>query len=64
MIPKRPIVLNILNTLQKNLKVKLITIIDVIVIDFLKVMGKILDILKLWVVIKLMVFAHPEWMLL
>jgi uncharacterized C2H2 Zn-finger protein len=49
---------------SKILKVKLITIIDVIVMDFLKVVGKILDILKLWVVIKLMVFAHPECMLL
>jgi hypothetical protein len=54
MKPKSPILLNILDTLQKNLKVKLITIIDAIVMDFLKVVGKILDILKLWVVIKLM----------
>jgi hypothetical protein len=50
MKPKSPILLNILDTLKKNLKVKLITIIDVIVMDFLKVVGKILDILKLWVV--------------
>jgi hypothetical protein len=34
MKPKSPILLNILDTLKKNLKVKLITIIDVIVMDF------------------------------